>query len=78
MPLENLDFACHRDIDNKFTYTLPGIQILLLQRKRLNKINLKKLLKHKRQTGLGTKSVFRVFYISLKNKSSYRCLDFYG
>ncbi len=61
MSFESLDFAYYRDVDNKFTYTLNWIQILLILCKRPNKFDLTKMLKHQAQTSFGTKSGFDVF-----------------
>ncbi len=53
MSFESLNFAYHRGVDNKFTYTLNWTQILLILCKRPK--NLIKMLKHQAQTGFGTK-----------------------
>ncbi len=44
MSFESLDFAYHRGVDNKFTYTLNWTHILLILCKRQNKVNLKQVL----------------------------------
>ncbi len=56
MSFQSLDFAYHRGVDNKFTYTLNWTQILLILCKRPNKAYLIKMLKHQAQTGFGTKN----------------------
>ncbi len=58
MSFESLDFAYHRGVDNKFTYTLNWTQILLILCKRPNKVYLIKMFKHQAQTGFGTKIGF--------------------
>ncbi len=55
MSFERLDFAYHRGVDNKFTYTLNWTQILLIICKHPNKVYPIKILKHQAQTGFGTK-----------------------
>ncbi len=56
MSFESLDFAYHRGVDNKFTYTLNRTQILLILCKRPHKVYLIKILMHQAQTGFGTKN----------------------
>ncbi len=46
MSFKSLDFAFHRGVDNKFTYTLNWTLILLILCKRPNKVYLIKMLKH--------------------------------
>ncbi len=55
MSSESLDFAYHRGVDNKFTYTLNLTQILLILCKPSNKVYLIKMFKHQAQTRFGTK-----------------------
>ncbi len=55
MSFESLDFAHHRGVDNKFTYTLNWTQILLILCKCPNKVRLIKTLKHQAQTGFWDK-----------------------
>ncbi len=62
MSFKSLDFAYRHGVDNKFTYTLNWTQILLILCKHSNEVYLIKILKHEAQTGLGTKSVFYVFF----------------
>ncbi len=63
MSFESLEFAYHRGVDNKFTYTLNWTQILHILCKRLNKVYLMKMLKHRAQKGFGTKIGFYVFFL---------------
>ncbi len=51
--VESFDFAYHRGIDNKFTYTLHWAQILLILCKRPNKVYIIKMLKHQAQADFG-------------------------
>ncbi len=60
MSFESLDFAYHRGVDNKFTYTLNWAQILLILCKRPNKVYLIKIMKHKAQTGFEAKRVLLI------------------
>ncbi len=61
MSFESLNFAYHRGVDNKFTYTSNWTHILLILCMRPNKVYLIKMLKHQAQTGFGTKIGFYVF-----------------
>ncbi len=47
MLVESLDFAYHRGVDSKITYTLNWTQILLLLCKRPNKVYPKRVLGQK-------------------------------
>ncbi len=59
MLFESLDFAYHRDIDNKFRYTLHMIKTLLILCKRQNGVHHTKMLKHQVQTRHCIKSVLQ-------------------
>ncbi len=53
MSFESMDFAYHRGMDNKFTYTFQWKQILVILCKRLYIVYQTKMLKNQTQTGRG-------------------------
>ncbi len=61
MSFESLDFAYHRGVDNKFTYTFNWTHILLILCTLPNKDYLIKMLKHLALTSFGTKIGLYVF-----------------
>ncbi len=76
MSFQSMDFAYHRVVDNKFTYTLNWTQILLILCKRPNKVYLIKMLKHLAQTSFGTKMGLYVFCLWLRHMIYFRRLNF--